>query len=88
MRNPRRLKVRRLPHIIHNLHEPLPHPPEYYFPTLPEEASWIPPLIINDDVITTTIFDGHNAITNDDPALLMKPAVTDHFDPPPPIRYE
>jgi len=88
MRNPRRLKVRRLPHIIHNLHEPLPHPPEYYFPTLPEEASWIPTLIIDGDVITTTIFDGNAAITNDDPALLMKPAVTDHYDPPPPIRYE
>ena len=82
MKNPRRLKVRRLPHIIRNLGEPLPHPPEYYFPTLPEEASWIPPLITDDYANTAA------AITNDDSSRLMKPIVTDHYDPPHPFRYE
>ena len=96
MKNPRRLKTRRLPHIIRNLGEPLPHPPEYYFPTLPEEASWIPPLLI-DGFANSTIIDGGHApnfiendtpTTNGVPARTMKPAGTDHYNLPAPFRYE
>ncbi|MFN0195860.1 MAG: type II secretion system protein GspD [Planctomycetaceae bacterium] len=37
MKDPRRLKVRRLPHAVQNLSEEYPNPPKYYVPSVSEE---------------------------------------------------
>ncbi|MCH7687005.1 MAG: type II and III secretion system protein [Planctomycetes bacterium] len=42
MRDPRKLKLRRIPHFFNNLFEPIPHPFEYYFPSVSEQSPWFP----------------------------------------------
>jgi hypothetical protein len=42
MRDPRMLKLRRIPHFFKNLFAPIPHPFEYYFPSVSEQSSWFP----------------------------------------------
>jgi len=50
IRNPRRVRVKRIPKVIPNLFDPAPNPVEYYFATQPEYDSWIPPFVSGDDV--------------------------------------
>jgi hypothetical protein len=50
IRNPRRVRVKRIPKVIPNLFDPAPNPVEYYFATQPEYESWIPPFVSGDDV--------------------------------------
>jgi hypothetical protein len=49
IRNPRRVRVKRIPKVIPNLFDPALNPVEYYFATQPEYESWIPPFVSSDD---------------------------------------
>ena len=84
MRDPRRIKVRRLPHFFKNLRETYPHPPEYYFPSVSDEFPSMSGYL-TDEVRSLGTYAGPTAVE-----MFQEPSGLEgrqSHEPPPPDSY-